>query len=180
MPNTVRKSRKPEIRWVQGRRRRTRPVTDDSEKDFYSGKKLYCQMHSLPTTMAMNAFAPTTYAHGIVLSKGSHRRHPSTTKPESFIRRARRLDAQGRTDAALDLIYDSVDELLRSNQFPEIDAIVARVAVEDCSTDILLGLLTATLPARTKLLLRKHFFWAVDRNLKTRPEYEGGLLAGLE
>jgi hypothetical protein len=113
------------------------------------------------------------------ISKIRVQRRPKA-EPESFVRRARRLDAQQQTDAALDLIYDSVDELLRSNRFSELDAIIARVAADDCSTDVLLGLLTATLPARSKLPSRKHFFRAVNRSLKTRPEYEDGLLAGLE
>ncbi len=98
----------------------------------------------------------------------------------SFIRHAQRLDAQRRTDEALDLIYDSVDQLLRSNQFPELDAVIAGVAVDECSTDLLLGLLTATLPARSKLPARKDFFRAIDRSLKTRREHEDGLLTELE
>jgi len=91
-----------------------------------------------------------------------------------------RLDVKGYTDAALDLLYDSVDEMLRSAKYSEIDSLLHDTVVHECSTDILLGLLTATLPARSKLTCRKEFFADTDRVLKCRPEYEKGLLTGLE
>jgi len=102
------------------------------------------------------------------------------TECESFVRRSQRLDEQGRTDAALDLIYDSIDERLRNSQFPEIDTILAQLPTNELSTDILLGLLTATLPARRKLDARRTFYCEVENSLKQRGEYEDGLLTGLE
>ncbi|MEX1231932.1 MAG: hypothetical protein WEB58_16925 [Planctomycetaceae bacterium] len=99
---------------------------------------------------------------------------------ESFLDRAERLDAQGQTEAALDLVYDSIDGSLKRGQFVEVDAILEQVQVTDYSTDILIGLLTATLPARSKLQARPQFFRDVEACLLSRHEYEEGLLTGLE
>ena len=94
--------------------------------------------------------------------------------------RADRLDDGKHTDAALDLIYDAVDKLMRDRQFDQLDAILAPIAVVGLSVDILLGLLTATLPAKSRLPSRGAFFNAVEQSLKRRGVYEQGLLTGLE
>ncbi|MCH7989825.1 MAG: hypothetical protein IID46_11845 [Planctomycetes bacterium] len=99
---------------------------------------------------------------------------------ESFVRRAQRLDEQGRTDAALDLIYDSIDEMLRNGQFSNLDSLLVQLPTNTLSPDMLLGVLTATLPARSRLSNRKEFFHNVEASLKERGEYEDGLLTGLE
>ncbi len=99
---------------------------------------------------------------------------------ESFIQRSHRLDVIGRTDAALDLIYDSTDQMLREAQFDEIDLLLSQLSVKDLSTDMLLGLLTATLPARSRLSRRGAFFLDVKKILRDRQELEEGLLTGLE
>ncbi|MBI3463237.1 MAG: hypothetical protein HY000_09285 [Planctomycetes bacterium] len=100
--------------------------------------------------------------------------------PEPFLIRAHRLDQRGRTDAALDLIYDSVDEFLRTSEFERLDLILANVAVAKLSVDILLGILTATLPAKSRLPSRAKLFKCIEQELKTRGRYEQGLLIGLE
>jgi len=102
------------------------------------------------------------------------------TQRESFIQRAVRLDDQGRTDAALDLIYDSIDEMMRGGQFSELDSLLERLPTNTLSADMLLGVLTATLPARSRLANRKEFFCDVEACLKDRREFEDGLLTGLE
>jgi len=99
---------------------------------------------------------------------------------ESFIQRAQRLDVKGRTDAALDLIYDSTDQMLRDGQFDEMDLLLLQLCVKNLSTDVLLGLLTATLPARSRLHRRGAFFLDVKNILRDRHELEEGLLTGLE
>jgi len=97
-----------------------------------------------------------------------------------FIGRAGQLDRRGQTDAALDLIYDQIDTLLRSGDLPRIDAVLQRADVNSLSTDLLLGLLTATLPARTRLASRRGFFNRVEAVLRKRGDWEDGLLNGLE
>lgn len=101
-------------------------------------------------------------------------------QPESFVERAQRLDSFGQTDAALDLIYDSIDELMRESLFSELDHVLSQVPVRRTSTDVLIGLLTATLPARTKLQNRGQLFRDVERELRERGEMEDNLLTGLE
>jgi len=101
-------------------------------------------------------------------------------KYEPFVARARRLDEHRRTEAALDLIYDAVDQLMRDNQFERLDSMLVQTRVDDLSVDILLGILTATLPAKTRLPSRVAFFLAVEQLLKRRGDYEQGLLTGLE
>jgi hypothetical protein len=100
-------------------------------------------------------------------------------RTESFIERARRLDEMGNTDAALDLLYDAVDDLMRSGKFSELNAIIANLSVNDCSLDVLLGVLTATLPARRRLPARAKFYEQAAQIIKSRGEYEDGLLTGL-
>lgn len=101
-------------------------------------------------------------------------------KHESFVARACRLDELQRTEAALDLIYDAVDQLMRDNELERLDSILAESPVDSLSVDILLGLLTATLLARSRLPSRGAFFNAVEQSLKRRGAYEQGLLTGLE
>lgn len=99
---------------------------------------------------------------------------------ETFVLRAQRLDRRGRTDAALDLIYDQVDEWMHRAQFDRLDSILANLPVADLSMDILLGVLTATLPATRRLGSRAKLFYDVEQVLRNRGDYEEGLLAGLE
>jgi hypothetical protein len=94
--------------------------------------------------------------------------------------RAQRLDRRGRTDAALDLIYDQVDEWLHRPQFDRLDSILANLPVADLSIHLLLGILTATLPAIRRLDSRTRLFQEIERVLKDRGDYEEGLLVGLE
>jgi hypothetical protein len=98
----------------------------------------------------------------------------------SFLPRAKRLEAEGHIEAAIDLINDCIDELFRRGFFAICDAILAETAPNDYSTDILLTILTATAPAKSELRARQKFFAATRRAIKARKEYERGLLDGLE
>lgn len=102
------------------------------------------------------------------------------TESERFIEQARRLDEKRRTDAALDIIYDNINNLLTEGDYQRIDAILSALDPEPLSVDILLGLLTSTLPARTKLSRRRDFFSKVEEELRRREGWEKGLLTGLE
>ena len=86
----------------------------------------------------------------------------------------------GQTDAALDLIYDSVDELMKNGAYPRLDAVLKGMQVPNLSVDVLLGVLTATLPAKNRLTSRPSLFLAVEKTLRDRDQYEEGLLTGLE
>ena len=104
----------------------------------------------------------------------------SADQPEAFVKRAARLDRLRRTDSALDLIYDSVDELMRKEEFSQLDAALSTLKPAELSVDILLGILTATLPARSRLPARNDLFRSAEEALKNRGEYEERLLTGLE
>ena len=103
-----------------------------------------------------------------------------TRHARSFVDDAQRLASQGKIDAALDLIYDRADEMLLAGEFDELDAIIETLDVEQLSVDVLLGVLTITLPAKDKLTTRKEFFESVQRSLTDRGEYKEGLLTGLK
>lgn len=102
---------------------------------------------------------------------------PVETAP--FLEQAKQLEKRGRTDTALDLVYDQIDERLLAGRFTEVDQLLATVSVADLSLDLLLALLTATLPARNQLANRARFFAAIEETLRQREEYDDGLLIGL-
>lgn len=83
-------------------------------------------------------------------------------------------------DKELDRIYDSVDKLMKTGQFSALDKLLARVEVKSASVDILLGYLTATLPAKKSLLGRSYFFDQVRLELIKLDEDPVALLKGLE
>ncbi|HEY5741872.1 MAG TPA: hypothetical protein VIS99_04965 [Terrimicrobiaceae bacterium] len=97
----------------------------------------------------------------------------------SFIERANRLAELKKVDAALDLLYDQVDEVLHVGEFGKLDRLLRSANTETLSADILLGLLTTTLPAKSKLPSRPRFCKDVERSLRRRNEWEEGLLVGL-
>jgi hypothetical protein len=99
---------------------------------------------------------------------------------ESFVQSANRLDRAGHRNAAMDLIYDRIDEMMRRDQMPALDALQQSVPVEELTVDVLLALLTATLPVKKRLKARPDLFERTERVLRDRGEYEDGLLTGLE
>lgn len=95
------------------------------------------------------------------------------------LNRAKQLESGGHTDAALDLVYDSIDELFRRGQFALCDAYLSEIDVSKYSTDILLAVLTATSPARSRLSTRDNLVARVRDIVETRGELEEGLFVGL-
>ena len=106
----------------------------------------------------------------------------SSVRPasEAFVDHARRLDQLGQTDAALDLIFSQVDELLVAGDYQRVDVLLASVPANELSMDLLLGLLAVTLPARSRLTQRATFYSTVEMVLRERGHLKEGLLAGLE
>src|SRR5437867_4445437 len=110
MPNTHRKL------WLKTRaRRRPRRATE-------SGKSLYRLMRSMAASIRKESHPPLSGSRSAVKLRpiaGTFTRRTSERKPEPLIDRAHRLDIMGQTDAALDVIYRSIDQLLRSGRFSE-------------------------------------------------------------
>ncbi len=103
-----------------------------------------------------------------------------TTPQTSFLDNANRLDKRGQTDAALDIIFDQIDETLLSGEFDRVDRILVEITPDDFSVELLLGLLTVTLPAKNRLCNRASFFKQVRHSLHERGETDEGLLVGLD
>ena len=80
----------------------------------------------------------------------------------------------------LDAIYDGVDSMFKSGKFKECDDLLRSLNVDTISTDVLLGYLTSTLPAKSKLPYRPEFYKKVEETIRQRKEYEPDLLRGLE
>jgi hypothetical protein len=97
-----------------------------------------------------------------------------------FLQPVRELEKRGHIDAALDVLYDRVDSLLRGKQFAAVDDLLQQVRVNALSVDVLIGLLTSTLPARSKLPSRAKFYSESEASIRQRGEWEEGLLTGLE
>jgi len=95
-----------------------------------------------------------------------------------LLTRAQRLESAGLRDSALDLVYDLFDELFRRGHFALANSILTEAP--ECSTDLLVAIVTATLPAKRSLAARPHFMEFVERVIRLRGEWVPALLAGLE
>lgn len=104
----------------------------------------------------------------------------SRSQEVSFVRGAQELEARDYEEASLDLIYDSVDELLQKGEFAEVDRVLREISVDELSVDLLLALLTATLPAADRLECRSTLFIQIEKSLRERNELDDTLLLGLE
>lgn len=89
----------------------------------------------------------------------------------SFLQQANALDQRGRTDEALDVIYQATDAMLRAGRF---DAINDLFRTEDLSIDLVLALLVTTLAAADRLPGRAAY---LDR---AQEEHGAELFAGLD
>ena len=98
---------------------------------------------------------------------------------DAMILRAVQLDTMAQTDAALDLLYDGFDELMRQGRFTELNTVLSSVRADYCSADLLLGMLTASLPGRSRLPARAVLLQETETVLRRRGEYAEGLLSGL-
>lgn len=83
-------------------------------------------------------------------------------------------------DEQLDDIFDQCNSLFDQSKFEECDRILSKVPIEETGTDLLLGYLTATLPARRSLPYRPEFYRKTEEIIRKRGEWEEGLLNGLE
>jgi DNA-binding transcriptional MerR regulator len=99
---------------------------------------------------------------------------------DSFANKAKELEKSGRTNSALDSIYKGFNAALRNGDFDAIDLFFSGLKANEYTTDLLLGILTATLPAKSRLKNRAGLFTRVKAEIQDRGEYEPGLLDGLE
>jgi hypothetical protein len=98
----------------------------------------------------------------------------------SFIEHANLLASKGEIDPALDVLYDQTQELLLSGRFDKLDDALKSCHVDRLSVDIMLGILTATVAASSKLPSRKTFYQQVQIELTRQGKNAKELLAGLK
>jgi hypothetical protein len=91
----------------------------------------------------------------------------------------RATQATEHIDKALDMLYDAIDSAFSHGEFKKVDQFLGSVLVPNIHTDILLGILIATLSARSKLPNRPAFFCKVQTEFNTRGETDPNLLNGL-
>lgn len=109
-------------------------------------------------------------------------RHPvrfGSETIESLADTAMLLEQVGHLEAAIDLIHERVDGLFRSGRFADCDALLKNTDPSRLSDDIIMSLLTATLPGHPYLPSRHEFVRSAEQALRGRGTYEAGLLDGL-
>lgn len=77
------------------------------------------------------------------------------------------------------MIYREVDRLLKAGNYRELNAVFASTDAALAPIDLTLGLLTATLPVKTRLSSRPDFLLAVAEALSRSGKDAARLLAGL-
>ncbi len=86
----------------------------------------------------------------------------------------------GKRHAAFDTVFDSIDAELRERHLKRVDSVLDKIDVESVDRDILIAMLTATLPAREHLSNRQAFYQRVASIVTAKSRMEPGLLEGLE
>ena len=89
------------------------------------------------------------------------------------------IEESGDLSMALDILYDAVDKRLHAGELAEIDWILKKSSPAFLTTDIILALLTVTMPVKTKLYNRESFFQKSKQVILERHKTDG-LLDGLE
>ena len=97
----------------------------------------------------------------------------------SVLVRCTALERQSRIDDAVDTLTEYIDNALIESEFDSVDDFLKELRVEDCSTDILITILTATLPANRELSERAAFVERVATELGKRNEPVRSLMWGL-
>lgn len=120
------------------------------------------------------------YAAFEMVSSGYAKNSSAESSKHGFLSSANQLASHGYIDSGIDVVYDAVDEMLRHGEFPRVDAILTETQPKEYSIDIMLALLTSTLPASSRLPSRRAFYRRFETWLRTTGEYEDGLLTGLE
>lgn len=87
---------------------------------------------------------------------------------DAWFDRALDLDRQGRTDEALDVVYDRINTWLREPHFGGCDAFLGRLNVESLPTRMLLAIAINTRPVSDELLNRQEFFERAWKSLESR------------
>lgn len=97
-----------------------------------------------------------------------------------FIEKAQALEVSVPQDKMLDYLYQTADRMMKEDMFEDLNRALYWVPPADLSTDILLGVLAATLAGKVKLPSRAEFFKEALEISKARGEAADDLFQGLE
>jgi hypothetical protein len=109
-----------------------------------------------------------------------HKEWMKNREAKRSIGRAIKLDREGHTDSALELIYDGVEVLVDNGEYGKLSTIIHNMPVDVLSTEFLIMLLTVTLPYKDKINCRAREILFEDVKEKLGPECDESLLIGLE
>lgn len=98
---------------------------------------------------------------------------------DDFVNRAILAETDDRIDDAIDIIYNGIDYLLRDGKFSECNSVLDKIDVDFHSLDIILSLLTATLPVRSRFKARKKLLQNIEAKLRKTGKYKESILTGL-
>lgn len=83
-----------------------------------------------------------------------------------WLDKAAKLEADGKPDDALDVIYDTLDDLIIAGEYDFVDNIISRIDVTKYSLHLLLGVASVTYYAAERLPLRTAFVDKVKKIFK--------------
>lgn len=83
--------------------------------------------------------------------------HLTTPVWDLNLYRIYRLCQERRSDEAIDLLFDRIDDLLRGGRFPEVDRLLEQVELGRLNEDLLVAFVTITAAARDQLAARASF-----------------------
>lgn len=109
-------------------------------------------------------------------------RPTNTSQHKQVLTELYRLGEMGKTDAALDLLYDTLDDLLLDHQYAECEKYLRETDPERLPDAVLVGLLTITFAARRFLRERAYAYLRIAKKLARTmsPEQVAATLRGLE
>ncbi len=99
---------------------------------------------------------------------------------ELAVTEAEVLANNGDIDGALAIIFDRLDEAFSSGAFGQVNKWLGAIDTDRFSSDVLLGVLAASFPAKSELPARQIFWCCVKETFARRDVSEDHLLAGLE
>ena len=97
----------------------------------------------------------------------------------SILAKAQNYASTQHIDSALDLIYNTIETCLQAGSFRLVNEMFLEARPDWLNTHVILGLLTATLPARSKLSNWREFAIQSESVVKTRPEGKDDLFSHL-
>jgi hypothetical protein len=80
----------------------------------------------------------------------------------------------------LDKLHEKFDKMMWEGKYQEIDDMLATMYPDNLSITVMLGVLTSTLPIKSRLTNRPAFFEMVKAEIILRGNMEDQLLDGLE